>query len=98
MPGHDVAGVFIRGMVIVFDVLGASNELGAKVTETAEDRLSLYFINMPYGRPDFFCTVFHHSCYSHGIRDVRTLGTLSLTAIYRSCVFRHFNLYSITAV
>ena len=27
--GHDVAGVSIRGMVIVFDALGASDELGA---------------------------------------------------------------------
>ena len=30
MQGHDVAGVSIRGMVIVFDALGASDELGAK--------------------------------------------------------------------
>ena len=29
-------------MVIVFDALGASNELGAKVTDTAEARSSLY--------------------------------------------------------
>ena len=54
MPGHDVAGVSIRGMVIVFDALGASNELGAKVPETSEARSSLYFINRPYGRPDVF--------------------------------------------
>ena len=67
MPGHDVAGVSIRGMVIVFDALGASDELGAKVLETAEVRSSLYFINMPYGRPDKFCTVFHHACYLDGI-------------------------------
>ena len=81
MPGHDVAGVFIRGMVIVFDVLGASNELGAKVTETAEDRLSLYFINMPYGRPDFFCTVFHYVRCLHEICVIRQLGSLFLTVI-----------------
>ena len=63
LPGHDVAGVSIRGMIIVFDALGASDELGAKVPETAEARLSLYFINRPYGRPDVLCTVFHHACY-----------------------------------
>ena len=45
LPGHDVSGVSIRGMVIVFDALGASDELGVKVSETAEARLSLNFIN-----------------------------------------------------
>ena len=97
-PGHDLAGVSIRGMVIIFDALEASNDLGAKVPDTAEARLSLYFINITYGRPDVFCTVFHHDCYSHGIHEFRSLGTLSLTAIYRRCVFGHFNLYFITAV
>ena len=70
MPGHDVAGVFICGMFIIFDAFGASDKLGAKVLETAEARPSLYFINRPYGRPGFFCTVFHHACYLHGIRVV----------------------------
>ena len=94
----DVAGVSIRGMVIVFDALGARNELGTKVPETAEPRSSLFFINRPYGRPDVFYTLFYHACYSHGIREVRLLGTLYLTAIYRSFFFGDFNLYSITAV
>ena len=60
MLGHDVAGVFIRVMVIIFDALGASNELGKKVPETAEAWSSLNFMDRPYGRPDIFCTVFHH--------------------------------------
>ena len=96
--GHYVAGVSIRGMVIVFDAIGASNELGVKATETAEARSSMYFINRPYDRPDVFCTVFHHDCYLQGIRLVQPLGRLFLTAIYRSGVFRHFNLYVFTAV
>ena len=29
LPGHDVAGVSICGIVVVFDALGASDELGA---------------------------------------------------------------------
>ena len=101
LPGHDVAGVSIRGMVIVFDALGASDELGVKVLETAEARSSLYFINRPYGCPDVFCAVFHHACYLNRIRvgstvrdtlsnrdlQERCLRTLSLTAIYRSGVF-----------
>ena len=88
-------------MVIIFDAIGASDELGAKVLETAEARSSLYFINRPYDRPDVFCTVFHHACYLNGIhlcstvrdtfsnRDLqeRCLRTLSLIAIYRSGVF-----------
>ena len=98
MPGHDVAGVSILVMVIVFDALGASNELGAKVPETAETRSSLYFINRPYGRPDVFCTVFHHACYLHGICVIQPLRSPFITAIYRSGVFGHFNLYALTAV
>ena len=70
MPGHDVAGVSIRGIVIFFDALGVSDELGAKVPETAEAQSSLYFINRPYGRPDIFCIVFHYARYLHGIRVV----------------------------
>ena len=66
MPGHDVLGVSICGMVIVFDALGARNELGAKVPETAEAWSSFNFINRPYGRPDIFCTVFDHFCLLHG--------------------------------
>ena len=66
MPGHDVAGVSIRKMVILFDALGASDELGAKVPETAEARISLYFFNRPYGRSDIFCTFFHHAFYFRG--------------------------------
>ena len=57
---NDVAEVSISMMVIVFDALGASNELGAKVQETAEAWSSLNFINWPYGRPDIFCIIFHH--------------------------------------
>ena len=101
LPGNDVAGVSIRGMVIVFDALGASDELGPKVPETAEARSSLYFINSPYGRPISFFTVFHHACYFNGIRvgltimdtfsnrdlQERCLRTLYLPAIYRSGVF-----------
>ena len=68
MPVHDVSGVSIRGMVVIFDALGARDELGVKVPETSEARSSLYFINIPYGCPDFFCTVFHHACYLNGIR------------------------------
>ena len=60
MSGHDVAGASILGMVIVFDALGASDELGAKVPETAEAWSSLNFTDRPYGHPDIFCTVFHH--------------------------------------
>ena len=67
-PVYDVAGVSIREMVIVFDAPDASDELGVKVPETAEAWSSLYFINKPYGRPDIFCTVFHHACYLNGIR------------------------------
>ena len=52
MRVNDVAEVSISMMVIVFDALGASNELGAKVPETAEARSSLNFIDWPYGRPD----------------------------------------------
>ena len=54
-------------MVIVFDALGASDELGAKVPEADEARQSLYFIDRPYGRPDVFCTVFNHARLLHGI-------------------------------
>ena len=81
MPGHDVAGVSIRGMVVVFDAIGASDELGAKVPETAEAWSSLYFIDRPYGRPDVFCTVFHYARCLHGICVIRPLGSLFLTAI-----------------
>ena len=95
---HTVAGVSIRGMIIVFDALGASDELGAKVPETAEAQSSLYFINRTYGRTDVFCTVFHHARLLHVIRVVRPLGSLFLTAIYRSVVFGHFNLYALTVV
>ena len=70
MPGHDVAGMYIRGMVIVFDALGASGEMGAKVPETAEAWSSLNFIDRPYGRPDIFCTVFHHVRLLHVNRVV----------------------------
>ena len=101
MLGHDVAGVSICGMVIVFDALGASDELGVKVPETAEARSSLYFINRPYGLSDVFCTVFHDACYLNGIRvgltlrDIfsnrdlqeRCLRTLAIPVIYRSGVF-----------
>ena len=101
LPENDVAGVSIRGMVIVFDVLGASNELGAKVPETAKAQSSLYLINRPYGRSDVFCTVFHHACYLNRIRldstvrdtfshrnlQERCLPKISLIAIYRSGVF-----------
>ena len=73
MTGHDVAGVSIRGMVIVFDALGASDYLDAKVPETAKARYSLDFINQPYGRTDIFCTVFHDVCLLHGICVVRPL-------------------------
>ena len=66
MTGHDVSGVSILGMVIVFDALGVSNELGAKVPETAEAWSSLNFINRPYGGPDIFCTVFDHFRLLHG--------------------------------
>ena len=90
MPGHDVAGVSIRGMVIVFDALGASNELGAKVPETSEARYSLNFIDRPYGRPDIFCTVLHHVRLLHGNCVVQTLWSLFVTATYRSGVFGHF--------
>ena len=70
LPGNDVATVSIRGMVIVFYALGASNELGAKVPETDEAWYSLNFINWPYGRPDIFCTVFYHFHLFHGNRVV----------------------------
>ena len=81
-----------------FDALGASNELGAKVPDTDEAWSSLYFINRPYGRPNVFCTVFLHAHYLHGICVIRSLWSLFLTAIYRSGVFGHFNLYALTAV
>ena len=73
LPGHDVAGVSIRGMVVVFDAIGASDELGAKVPETAEAWSSLYFINRPYDRPHVFCTVFHHARYLQRICVIRPL-------------------------
>ena len=73
MLGHDVAGVSICGMVIVFDALGASDELGAKVPKTAEAWSSLNFIDRPYGRPDIFCTVFHPVSLLHGNCVVRPL-------------------------
>ena len=73
MLGHDVIGVLIRGMVVVFDALGASNELGAKVPETAEARSSLNVIDRPYVRPDIFCTVFDHVRLLHGNSVVRLL-------------------------
>ena len=75
--GHDVAGVSIRGMVIVFDALGARDELGAKVPETAEFWSSLYFIDRPYGHPDVFCTVCRHACCLHRIFVIQPLGSLS---------------------
>ena len=55
-------------MVIIFDALGASDELVTKVPETAEAQSFLYLINRPYGRIDVFCTIFHHACYFNGIR------------------------------
>ena len=91
MPGHDVARVSIRGIVIVFDALGAKDELGAKVPETAEAQSSLYFIDRPYVRPDVFCTIFHHARCLHGICVIRPIGSLLLTNIYRLCVFGHFS-------
>ena len=66
MPGHDVSGVAIRGMIIIFDALGAKDEMGAKVPENAEAWSSLNFINRPCGCPDIFCTVFHHVRLLHG--------------------------------
>ena len=91
----------ICGMVIVFDALGASDDLGVKVPETAEARSSLYFINRPYVRPNVFCTVFHRTrylnriCVGSTIRETfynynlqeRCLWTLSLPEIYSSGVF-----------
>ena len=71
MTGHDVAGVSIRGMVIVFDALGASNELGTKVPESAEAWSSLNVIDQPYGRSAIICTVFHHVSLLHGNSLVR---------------------------
>ena len=56
----------IRGMVIIFDEIGASDELGAKVPETAEACSFLNFINRRYGRPDIFCAVFYHFRLLHG--------------------------------
>ena len=70
MPGHDVARVSILGMVIVFDALGARNELGAKVPENAEAWSSLNFIDRTYGQHDIFCTVFHHVRLLHENRVV----------------------------
>ena len=85
--GHDVAGVSICGMVIFFYALGASNELGAKMPETAEDQSSLYFINRPYGHPDVFCTVFHHACYLNGIHLGSTVReTLSNRDLQEQCL------------
>ena len=60
-------------MVIVFDALGARDELGAKVPETDEVWSSLNFIYRLYGRPDIFCTVFHHVRLLHGNPVVRQL-------------------------
>ena len=77
-------------MVIVFDSLGASDELGAKVPETAEAWSSFYFIDQPYGRPDVFYTLFHHAHCLHSFCVIQPLGSLLLTAIYRCCVFGHF--------
>ena len=57
-------------MDIVFDALGASEELDAKVPETAEACSSLNFIDRPYGRPDIFCTVFYHVHLLHRNRVV----------------------------
>ena len=90
MPGYDVAGVSIRGMAIVFDALGASDELGEKVPETAEAWSSLNFINRPYGRPDIFCTAFYHFCLLHGNLVVWNIWSLFVPGIYRSGVFGHF--------
>ena len=87
MPGHDVSGVYIRGMVIVFDALGASNDLGAKVPETAEAWSSLYFINRPYGRTDVFCTLFHHACYLNRICVGSTVrDTFSYRDLQEQCL------------
>ena len=90
MPGHNVAGISIRGMVIVFDALCTSDEMGAKVPETAEAWSSLNFSNQPYGRPDIFCTVFYPFSLFHRNRVVRPLWSLFVPAIYRSGVFGHF--------
>ena len=90
MQGHDVAGMSIRGMVIVFDALGASNELGAKVPEIAEAWSSLNFINRTYGCPDIFCTVLYRFHILHGNCVVQPLWSLFVPAIYRRGVFRHF--------
>ena len=98
MQEHDVAGVSIRGMVIVFYVLGSSDELGVKLPETAEDRSSLNFIDWPYCHPDIFCTVFHHVCLFHRNRLVRPVWSLFVTTIYRSGVFGHCNIYALTVV
>ena len=46
----------------------------------------------PVGCPDVFCTLFYHARLLHGICVVLLLGSHFLTAIYRSGVFRHFNL------
>ena len=89
-PGHDVARVSIHGMVIVFDALGAINDLGTKVPETAEAWSSLYFIDRPYCCPYVFCTLFHHAHFLHGICVIRPLESLFITTIYRSGVFGHF--------
>ena len=53
-------------MVIVFDALGASDDLGAKVPETTEAVSSLNFINRAFGHLDIFCTVVDHFRLLHG--------------------------------
>ena len=48
-PGNDIAGVYIKWMVIILDSLGASDDLGVELPEAAETRASCNFFNRTNG-------------------------------------------------
>ena len=61
-------------MVIVIDSFGASDELGADLTEAAEDRASVNFVDRTNGLSDTFWCIFHHAVFHAGFVEVQPGG------------------------
>ena len=72
----------ISGVGIIFDALGARNELRAELPETAESGASLNIVNRPNGLPYVLRSVFHHAgIFYAGSLEVQPLVTLARTVI-----------------
>ena len=80
-------GVSISGVGILFDALGASDDLGAELPETAEAGASLNIDNRPNVLPDVISSVFQYAgiFYTRSL-EVQPLETLACTVIYTGAV------------